>query len=227
MARTRRGACSVRASSADPRPDTRTAAAKDGEDAEDIVGDDLRSLEKAVSECASNVLETFRNTWLKHRASASTSTIESHDLYQTLARQVYERFYSAYIQVPPSTKDIRSNIQSIQREGFRWHRELAGMRLYAILGPHGCSRTFLKKFRDLEALRTDKHREIDQDDDTNNEGDGGHENDAGRGLTFAEAMGFLQEAQTARRAGEHNHHGGASATHEWQPRDCVDASQLV
>ncbi|KXT00643.1 hypothetical protein AC578_4021 [Pseudocercospora eumusae] len=225
MARSRRGVCSARPRGTDSRSDTRTAAAKDGMDAEDNIGHEMRILEHAVSESAPNVLELFRSIWLTYRDSPSTSAIESHNLYEAIAEKLYENFYGIYIQVPPSTKDLRCNVQSVQRKDFQWHRELAGIRLYAIFGPHGCSRTFLKKFRDLEALRTKEH-EIGEGNDSN-EDDEGHGNDGGRGLTFAEAMGFLREAQNARRSGEHKHHVGASATHEWQPRDCTDALKLA
>lgn len=220
--------------------------AKDSEkDAEESIENDqgirvkLDELALTCRQDGKAALREFYTLWQAHRTSPTQSSLEKHSQYKSTAGHLLMAFEDIYTNLSAgANKDLRTHIGKVREPSFLWSKELRGIRLWVLLGPEGCKRTFLKDFRRLEELRMPKSKgrggEDNQgeagepsasdpaDDDTDDDDD-----DKERGLSFATAMQLLEEARHTRRGGHCQVKRGTSFDAEWQPLDCKEAMKLA
>lgn len=155
-------------------------------------------------------LNLYRDIWNAQHTTRITSALEG-TLPPTTVTCLRDHFESIYLKPASDNRNLSASIRFILSRSCAWHVDLFDncLRLYALLGEGGLTRTFLLAFRDLAGISN------------MNTQDAQHQR-----LSLEQAMLFLDRAARKRHDGGYEMKNLRS-TAEWQPLDCQTAGELA
>ncbi|SMR65210.1 unnamed protein product [Zymoseptoria tritici ST99CH_3D1] len=153
----------------------------------------------ADADQGAEALKLYRTQWHALQTSRITSSI-TDKLSDHTKQKLESHFDSIYLR-HKCDRNLSSCIAWLLSRACLWHQQLGGvLGVYALLGPDGVSRTFVRAFRSLAELRSRN----------------------GVGLSLERALALMDKESALRQSGQ-----AAVKTArrylEWQPLDCTAA----
>ncbi|EME77106.1 uncharacterized protein MYCFIDRAFT_180251 [Pseudocercospora fijiensis CIRAD86] len=206
MARTRKSGCIAQGRpTAKPRP--KLAPDKQGIQGEGTASNDTQCdnpddmiIEKILQTANSDpkrALDMFRNL--------DKNAVSTRPRFGLLMGEVHQIFDAIYNNTGVTERNLRTQVQLVQKDTFLWCKELHGYNLYLHFGASGLTRTFLRELRELAEMR--------------------HSLFLDQFLAWEQALELLKRAQSRRQAGQRTN--GTSIDLEWQPSDCKVARAIA